>query len=194
MKRSDLTFKESPVFGEKQGRKATSVKLSDLAGDNQDFETYTGQLGDIFIFPPLDQIKIKKQPIFRQQGSAKATIVNCIRIRTGHQTDSWFNVGSTGKRDVNNNKVHALFEDCVDNEARVRRLCELGAIEVSDTQEVVVPLFEETPDPVTGKVKRKTKIVVDPDGVETKIEENGTQTDVPVYTKYELDPEDAAEN
>lgn len=188
MKRSELTFEDSPIFGEKQGRKATTVKLEDLKGDNQDFETYTGRLGDIFIFPTLDAVKIKKQPISKGS-TTKSTIINCIRIRNGAQTNSWFNVGSTGKRDVNNNKVHELFEACADNEERVRRLCELGAIEVADVQDVVVPLFEDKPGP-DGKFKRKTKVVTDPDGIETRIEENGTQKDVPVYRKYELDDEE----
>lgn len=191
MKRSDLKFEEAPIFGEKQGRKAVNAKLSDLKGDNQDFETYTAVKGDIFIFPALSAVRIKKQPITKGANAAKSTIINCIRIRNGVQINSWFNVGSTGKRDVNNVKVHELFAACSDNEERVIKLCELGAIEAYDEQDITVPLFEEKPDPVTGKYKRKQKVVVDPDGVETKVDENGTQT-VPMFRVYELDAEDAA--
>lgn len=119
----------------------------------------------------------------------KVVLLACMRKRgEGDPKPSWFNVNSLGKRDVDNVKQHELFVDCVDAYDRVEKLCELGAIEAVGTKEIAVPLFEEEPDPNTGKPKRKMKVEVDPDGVEVKIPINGTQV-IPVFEQYPLDAE-----
>lgn len=181
-------IESAPIFGERNGRKATTVNLKDLRGRNQDFETYTAIEGDIFLFPVLENAEIKEQPI-SANSKMKVVLLACMRKRgEGDPKPSWFNVNSLGKRDVDNVKQHELFVDCVDAYDRVEKLCELGAIEAVGTKEIAVPLFEEEPDPVTGRPKRKMKVEVDPDGVEVKIPINGTQ-EIPVFEQYPLDAE-----
>lgn len=184
MKRPE-TIELAPVFGEKAGRKATTVSADSLKGRNQDFESYTAQEGDIFIFPTLDKMVIKEQPIAKGSTN-KVVICACIRVRGGSERPSWFNINSLGKRDVDNVKQHELFADCADAYDRVVRLAELGAIKAVDTKEIAVPLFEEKPDPITGKPVRKSKIETDEAGAEVKVWINGSQN-IPVFEKYDLE-------
>jgi hypothetical protein len=174
----------APVFGEKAGRKATPIKAAELKGRNQDFESYTAQEGDIFVFPTLESAEIKEQPI--AVGSKnKVVLLACVRVRNNSERPSWFNINSLGKRDVDNVKQHELFMDCADAYDRVVKLCELGAIKAVSTKEIAVPLFEEKPD-ANGKPVRKYKMETDGDGVEVKVFVNGTQT-IPVFEQYELE-------
>lgn len=174
----------APVFGEKAGRKATSIKANELKGRNQDFESYTAQEGDIYIFPTLDAAEFKEQPI--AVGSTnKVVLIACIRVRNNNERPSWFNLNSLGKRDVDNVKQHELFADCGDAYDRAVRLCELGAIKAVSMKEIAVPLFEEKPDPTTKKPVRKCKIET-VDGEEVKVYVNGTQN-IPVFEQYELE-------
>ena len=178
----------APVFGEKAGRKATNIKANELKGRNQDFESYTAQEGDIFLFPTLENAEFKEQPI--AVGSKnKVVLMACTRVRNNNERPSWFNLNSLGKRDVDNVKQHELFIDCADAYDRAVRLCELGAIKAVEMKEIAVPLFEEKPDPVTGKPVRKAKIETDAAGAEVKVFVNGTQN-IPVFEKYDLEEED----
>lgn len=140
-------------------RKPEVVTFEDLKDVDENFEGYTPQVGDIYRFPVLEEMKFRRQPV-REGAKGKVTFVSAQLERNGVKTDTWFNLGFLKKRDANQVPVNPTWYDLNGAQARVKALADIGEIRATGSVKINVPVFDRaanrnkivpTLDPATGQ-------------------------------------------
>lgn len=142
-------------------RKPEDVTLDQLKEVNVAFEGYTPQVGDIYRFPAIEEMKFKSQPV-RADGRGKVYFCSAQLERGGVVSDTWFNLGFLAKRDVNQKPVNPSWFELGNAQNRAIALAKMGEIRATGTVEINVPVFDAaknrnsvvpTLDPATGLQK-----------------------------------------
>jgi hypothetical protein len=140
-------------------RKPEDVTFDELKDVNVIFEGYTPQIGDIYRFPVLGEMKFKSQPV-RANGRGKVYFCSAQLERGGITTDTWFNLGFLAKRDVKQIPVNPTWYALGNAQARAEALAKIGEIKATGTVEIDTPVFDTvanrnkvvpTLDPATGQ-------------------------------------------
>ena len=147
-----------PEMYQANTRKPEDVTFDQLKDVNVNFEGYTPQVGDIYRFPVLEEMKFRSQPV-RTDGNGKVYFVCAQLERGGVVTDTWFNLGFLAKRDINQIPVNPTWYALGNAQARAAALAKIGEIKATGSVEINVPVFDRaanrnkvvpTLDPATG--------------------------------------------
>ncbi|MBR3205915.1 MAG: hypothetical protein IKF58_05800 [Bacillus sp. (in: Bacteria)] len=155
----NIKINNYPELYQSETRKPADVKFEELKDVNQNFEGYTPQVGDIYRFPVLEEMKFKSQPV-RSDGRGRVYFVGAQRERNGVIKDTWLNLGFLAKQDVNREAVNPTWYDLGNAQERVKALAKMGEIRATGVKKINVAVFDratnrnkvvETLDPATGK-------------------------------------------
>lgn len=139
-------------------RKPEDVTFDQLKDVNVNFEGYTPQVGDIYRFPTIEEMKFKSQPV-RANGNGKVYFVSAQLERGGVVSDTWFNLGFLAKRDAKQIPTNPTWYALGNAQNRAAALAKMGEIKAVSTVEIDVPVFDRTTnrnkvvptlDPATG--------------------------------------------
>lgn len=154
----NVEIKALPELYQANTRKPADVTFEELKDVNVNFEGYTPQVGDIYRFPVLGNMKFKSQPV-RAGGTGKVYFVGAQLERGGVKIDTWFNLGFLAKRDINQIPVNPTWYALGNAQARAEALAKMGEIKATGAVEINVPVFDSvanrnkvvpTLDPATG--------------------------------------------
>lgn len=181
----NIKIQNLPELYQSGTRKPTDVKFEELKDVNVNFEGYTPQVGDIYRFPALEEMKFKSQPV-REGQRGRVYFVSAQLERNKVTKDTWLNLGFLAKQDVNREPVNPTWYNLGNAQARVQALAEMGEIKAVGVKKINVPVFD--------RVANRNKIVptLDPATGQQMIDEFGTamthietrQQDAIVITPY----------
>lgn len=137
----NVEIKSLPKLYQEDVRKAEDVTIDQLTGIGEAFEGYTPQLGDVYRFPTLENMRFKSQPV-RAGSNGKVYFVSAQLTRNGKTFDTWFNLNFLNKRDANQVPVNPTWYGLGDMKARVEALAKVGEIRATGTVDINVPVFD----------------------------------------------------
>lgn len=128
------------LFGRNEGAKEISgAELEALKDEGINFESYTLKKGDVLEFPAFADMKIIENPVGPR--ATKVFYVACKRTRNGQTIDTFFNLNSLSKRDIDNKEVYPEFYALPHLKARAEKLAEYGKIWCNETKRIAVQQF-----------------------------------------------------
>lgn len=160
---------DMPEFYQASVRPVEDCTLDDLAGKSEAFNGFTVEVKDVYEFPELSKLVIKKQRVQRKlrpnEDPTYVYSIASVRTRNNEKSNVWFSLNFLNKQDADRVAVNPTWVDLGDAKARAERLCKLGKIEVLGIKKIKVPVFVNgrpnrvpTLDPTTGEQ------VIDADG------------------------------
>ena len=131
------------LYGEKTRptEEVTDKKTLDLEG--QVFENYSPKPGMKYRFTSYEDAYVRSQ-LVNENGKGKQFLLLCEMSSDGKNWRTGvINLNSFAKRDINNVPCHPTWYALGNIGARLRRLCEIGQIEVGTTEHAIqVPEFD----------------------------------------------------
>ena len=155
----NIKIQNYPELYQSETRKPMDVKFEELRDVNVNFEGYTPQVGDIYRFPALEDMKFKSQPV-REGARGRVYFVAAQLERNKVIKDTWLNLGFLAKQDVNREAVNPTWYELGNAQKRVEALAKMGEIKAVATKKINVPVFDRsinrnkivpTLDPATGQ-------------------------------------------
>lgn len=154
-----------PEMYQEAQRPSESFDFDELKGVGEPFGGFLTQQGDIWQFASLEAYKTRpelrrKQRVQRDLRTGEkpryAFFVLATRTRGGVTTNEWFSLSFLSRTDSAQRPVNESWYKAGGHEARLAKLCEMGAIKVLDDLKIRVPVFQggrpnrvPTLDPIT---------------------------------------------
>lgn len=154
-----------PEMYQEAQRPSESFDFDELKGVGEPFGGFLTQAGDIWRFDKLEAYKTRpelrrKQRVQRELRAGEkpryAYFILAVRNRGGVESNEWFSLSFLSRTDSDQKPVNETWYRAGGHEARLAKLCEMGAIKILDDLKIRVPVFQggrpnrvPTLDPIT---------------------------------------------
>lgn len=156
---------EIPEMYQEAQRPSESFDFDELKGVGEPFGGFLTEQGDIWRFATLEAYKTRpelrrKQRVQRELRAGEkpryAYFILAQRTRNGVTSNEWFSLSFLSRTDSDQKPVNESWYKAGGHEARLAKLCTMGAIKVLDNLKIRVPIFQggrpnrvPTLDPIT---------------------------------------------